>query len=89
MKRFNWIMLAGFGIVLLIAAHGLVAWGGIKLSSQIGGWLPWIAGGVLMAFGLYHVGRHIHGTGPGHFIFLADTRMTVGKSNADHTMASS
>ena len=66
MKRFNWIMLAGFGLVLLIAAHGLVAWGGIKLSGKIGGWLPWIAGGALMAFGLYHVIQHIRGKGHGH-----------------------
>jgi len=66
MKRFNWTMLAGFGLVLLIATHGLVAWGAIKLSGKIGGWLPWIAGGALMTFGLYHVIRHIHGPGHGH-----------------------
>src|SRR6266545_6456691 len=58
--------LAGCGLVLFIAAHGLVAWGGIKLSDQIGGWFPWIAGGALMAFGLYHVIQHIRGKGQGH-----------------------
>lgn len=60
------MMLAGCGLVLLIAAHGLVAWGGIKLSGKIGGWLPWIAGGALTAFGLYHVIRRIRGKGPSH-----------------------
>ena len=64
-KRFNWTLLAGFGLVLLIAAHGLVAWGGITLIGTVGGWLPWIAGGALMALGLYHVIRHIHGRGHG------------------------
>jgi len=67
-------MLAGFGLVLLIAAHGLVALSGIRLSDKIGGWLPWIAGGALafglyhliQAFGVYHVIQHIRGKGHGH-----------------------
>ena len=66
-KKSTSIMLAGFGLALLVAAHGLVAWGGITLSGKIGGSLPWIAGGALafglyhliQAFGLYHVIRHI------------------------------
>jgi hypothetical protein len=59
--------LAGCGLVLFIAAHGfLVAWGGIKLSDKIGGWVPWIAGGALIAFGLYHVIQQIRGKGRGH-----------------------
>jgi nickel/cobalt exporter len=74
MKTFGAIMLAGFGLVLLIAAHGLVAWGGITLSGKIGGWLPWIGGGALafglyhaiQAFGLYHVIQHIRGKGHDH-----------------------
>ena len=59
-------MLAGGGLVLFIAAHGLVAWYGVKLSDKIGGGFPWIAGGALMAFGLYHVIQHIRGNGHGH-----------------------
>jgi hypothetical protein len=67
-------MLAGFGLVLLIAAHGLVAWSGIRLSGKIGGWLPWIAGGALafglyhliQAFGVYYVIQHIRSKGRGH-----------------------
>jgi len=58
--------LAGCGLVLFIAAHGLVAWGGMKLSDKIGGWFPWIGGGALMAFGLYHVIQHVQGKGQGH-----------------------
>ena len=72
MKRFDLIMLVSFGLALLIAAHGLVFWGGIKLSGKMGGWLPWIAGGaviafalkhVMMAFGLTHAIRRIRGKG--------------------------
>jgi hypothetical protein len=67
-------MLAGFGLLLLVAAHGVVAWGGIKLSGKIGGWLPWIGGGALafglyhaiQAFGLFHVIQHLRGKGHGH-----------------------
>jgi hypothetical protein len=70
MKKTNWIMLAACAVVLFIAAHGLVAWGGIKLSDKIGGWFPWIAGGTLMAFGLYHVIKHILGKGQGHSHFF-------------------
>jgi hypothetical protein len=35
-KKRNWMILAGCGFPLLVAAHGLVAWGGIKLSDKIG-----------------------------------------------------
>jgi len=66
MKKTNWTILAGFGLVLFIAAHGLVAWYGVKSSGEIGGWFPWIAGGALTAFGLYHVIQHIRGKGHAH-----------------------
>jgi hypothetical protein len=66
MKKINWTILAGCGLVLFIAAHGLVAWYGVELSDKIGGGFPWIAGGTLMAFGLYHVIQHIRGNGPVH-----------------------
>ncbi len=59
--------LAGCGHVLLTAALGfLVAWCGIKLTDKIGGWFPWIAGGALLAFGLYYVIQQIRGNGHGH-----------------------
>jgi hypothetical protein len=69
MTRSNSIMLVGLGAVLLIAAHGVVVWGGVTLSTKTGEWLPWIGGGalafamyhVVQAFGVYHVVRHIRG----------------------------
>jgi hypothetical protein len=69
MTRSNSIMLVGLGAVLLIAAHGVVVWGGVSLSTKTGGWLPWIGGGalafavyhVIQALGAYHVVRHIRG----------------------------
>jgi hypothetical protein len=74
MRSSTSILLAGVGLVLLVAAHGLVAWGGITLSGKIGGWLPWIGGGALafglyhpiQAFGLYHVIQRIRRKGRGH-----------------------
>jgi hypothetical protein len=73
MTRSNSIMLLGLGAVVLIAAHGVVVWGGVSLSAKTGGWLPWIGGGalafavyhVIQAFGVYHVVRHIRGRGHG------------------------
>src|SRR6202166_2373247 len=69
MTRPNSIMLVGLGVVLLIAAHGVVVLGGVSLRAKTGGWLPWIGGGalafavyhVIQAFGVYHVVRHIRG----------------------------
>lgn len=59
--------LAGCGHVLFTAALGfLVAWCGIKLSDKIGNWFPLIAGGALLAFGLYYVIQQIRGKGHGH-----------------------
>lgn len=73
-NRTTSLTLAGAGLVLMIGAHGLVAWGGIALGGKIGGSLPWIAGGalafglyhVLQAFGLYHVVQHVRGKGHSH-----------------------
>ncbi len=54
--------LAGLGHVLFTAALGfLVAWCGIALNDKIGGWFPWIAGGALLAFGLYYVIQQFRG----------------------------
>src|SRR5438128_8668281 len=66
MKKTKWIILAACGFVLLIIGHGfLIAWF-VKLSAKTGGWFPWIAGGALMAFGLYHLINHLRGKGHGH-----------------------
>ena len=79
MNGFNWTILAGFGLVLLITAHGVVVWVGIKGSGTIGGRLPWIAGGALMAFGIYHLSRHIHGKGHGHSHLLSAHAQDAGE----------
>src|SRR5947199_10275284 len=68
MKKTKWIILAACGLVLLIIGHGfLIGWFGfVKLSAKTGGWFPWIAGGALMAFGLYHGVKHLRGKSHGH-----------------------
>jgi hypothetical protein len=74
MNRSISLMLASFGLVLMIGAHGLVAWGGITLGGNIGGSLPWYAGAAvafglyhaLQAFGLYRVVQHVRGKSHGH-----------------------
>jgi len=59
--------LAGCGHVLFTAILGfLIAWLGIALNEKIGRWFPWIAGGALIAFGLYYVVRQLRGKGHGH-----------------------
>jgi hypothetical protein len=65
-RKLNWKILAGCGLVLLIAAHGIVAAGLVKWSGKIGGGFPWIGGGALLAFGLYHVIRAIRSKGYRH-----------------------
>src|SRR5437867_472729 len=75
MKTMNSVMLAGFGLILLIGAHAAAAWSGIGLIGKVGGWLPWIAGGalaiglyhVIQAFGLVYIIQHIRGRSHGHF----------------------
>ena len=80
--------LAGCGHVLFTAVLGfLVAWGGIKLSDKIGGWFPWIAGGALIAFGLYYVIQQIRGKGQAIRICSADTHMATARLSTGRTMA--
>lgn len=53
--------------LVVIAAHGFViAWFGSTLSDKMGRWSPWIIGGSLLAFVLYHLLRGILGKGHGH-----------------------
>ncbi len=66
-KTLSITTLAGFGHVAFTAALGfLVAWCGIQLNDKIGEWFPWIAGGALIAFGLYYVIQQIRGKGHRH-----------------------
>jgi hypothetical protein len=74
MNRSNSLMLASFSLVLVIGAHGLLAWSGITSGGKIGGSLRWLAGGalafglyhVIQAFGLYHVVQHVRSKSRGH-----------------------
>ena len=60
--------LAGTGHVIVTALLGLaVALIGAKVSETIGTWFPRIAGGVLLAFGLYYLVRQLRGQGHVHF----------------------
>ena len=64
---------AGCGHVLFTAVLGfLVAWCGIALSDRIGGWFPWIAGGALLAFGLYYIRQQFRGQGHEHVHVLGE-----------------
>jgi len=59
--------ICGSGHVLFTAILGfLVAWLGFALSEKVGAWFPRIAGGALLAFGLFYVYRQFSGHGHGH-----------------------
>ena len=58
--------IAGAGHVLFTIALGvLVVWGGMAINSRIGKAFPFIAGGALVALGLFYLVRQIRG-GTGH-----------------------
>jgi nickel/cobalt exporter len=60
--------LAGTGHVAVTAIIGFfITWFGTTLNANLGHWLPRIAGGVLIAFGLYYLFRQITGKGHVHF----------------------
>lgn len=60
--------LCGFGHVLFTTLLGiLVVWLGIETSKWTGNVFPWIAGGALIAFGLYYLYRQWRGGGHSHF----------------------
>ena len=59
--------ICGSGHVLFTAVLGfLVAWLGFALSERVGAWFPRIAGGALLAFGLFYVYRQFAGHGHSH-----------------------
>ena len=60
--------LAGTGHVVVTAALGLaITLFGAALSETVGAWLPRIAGGALLLFGLYYLIRQMLGKGHVHF----------------------
>jgi len=59
--------LAGAGHALFTAGLGILVVGlGIVVDQWTGNVFPFIAGGILIAFGLYYVVRHFRGGGHGH-----------------------
>lgn len=58
---------AGAGHVIFTIALGvLVVWGGMAINSRIGKLFPLIAGGALIALGLFYLARQIRGMGHTH-----------------------
>lgn len=69
-KTISVVALCGAGHVLFTTALGaLVVWLGIETSKWTGNIFPWIAGGALIAFGLYYLVRQMRGQGHGHSHF--------------------
>lgn len=59
--------LAGGGHIALTAVLGvLIVWLGIELSARYASAFPWIAGGAVAAFGVYHLIRQARGGGHWH-----------------------
>lgn len=53
---------AGLGHVLMTSLFGFaIAWFGFELDARVGRWFPWIAGGLLVAIGLYYFWRQLAG----------------------------
>lgn len=61
------VALCGLGHVLFTTALGvLVVWLGIETRKWTGAVFPWIAGGILILFGVYYLIRQARGGGHGH-----------------------
>jgi ABC-type nickel/cobalt efflux system permease component RcnA len=59
--------IAGAGHVLFTIALGvLVVWGGMAIDSRLGSFFPLVAGGALIALGLFYLVRQFRGTGHSH-----------------------
>jgi nickel/cobalt exporter len=66
-KTLSVTALAGLGHVLFTSLLGiLVVWLGIELSRFVGDVFPYLAGGALLAFGIYYLARQALGGGHGH-----------------------
>src|SRR5689334_11290523 len=69
-KTLSITAIAATGHATFTALLGLgVAWLGIALSARIGDWFPRIAGGILIAFGLFYIVRQMSGRTHTHLHF--------------------
>ena len=77
--------IAGAGHVLLTTVLGVViVWLGIELDKKVGHWFPLIAGGALIAFGLYYLNQQRRGVRHGHGHFSLGGRMHDHHHPRDH-----
>ena len=75
----------GSGHVLFTAVLGfLVAWLGFALNERVGAWFPRIAGGALLAFGLFYVYRQFSGRGHGHIHMFGGHNHPEHADHDDH-----
>lgn len=79
------VALCGLGHVLFTTLLGvLVVWLGLETSKWTGEVFPWIAGGALIAFGLYYLLRQARGQGHGHSHFGPGGHSHGAHSHGDH-----
>ncbi|HKB57221.1 MAG TPA: hypothetical protein VKC51_06495 [Lacunisphaera sp.] len=77
--------LAGLGHVGLTSLLGLgIAWFGFQLDAQLGRLFPWMAGGVLIAIGLFYFWRQVSGRGVGHHHVLGTHHHETEQCGHEH-----
>ncbi len=81
--------LAGTGHVLVTALLGLlIAWFGIALDRTIGAWFPVLAGGALIALGIFYLYRQVTGKGHAHHhLFCGHSHAHTGELEHEHDHA--
>ena len=81
--------LAGTGHVLVTALLGLlIAWFGIALDRTIGAWFPVLAGGALVALGIFYLYRQVTGKGHAHHhLFCGHSHAHPGELEHEHDHA--
>lgn len=78
--------LAGTGHVTMTATLGLLLTiFGVAISTQVGAWFPRIAGGVLMALGLFYLWRQFSGRGHSHTHLFCSDHQHAGPNGKEHS----
>jgi hypothetical protein len=76
---------AGIGHTLFTTAlGGLVVWGGMAISNRIGNAFPFVAGGVLIALGIFYLVRQLWGD-HGHVHLFGGHAHAHGESDGPHS----